>query len=163
MFSFSKTGCHIKVKETYLLNCFTHNWIKDSWIQTFPEDISAMWNPNYFVQDLNSRPFPPTVTITPQTFPITKPSARVGCETRSVFKRKLISLNSEISFSSVAIPKINSPVCTSVCPSLKGELHIFLSVFVLCERQTVLFKIWTQFPTMTTTITFPEPNLQLWF
>ena len=33
---------------------FTHNWKEDIWIHTFPKGVSAMWNANSPVQDLNS-------------------------------------------------------------------------------------------------------------
>ena len=33
---------------------FTQSWRENSWIHTFPKGISAMWNANSIVQDLNS-------------------------------------------------------------------------------------------------------------
>ena len=33
---------------------FTHSWRENNWIHTFPKGISAMWNANSLVQDLNS-------------------------------------------------------------------------------------------------------------
>ena len=33
---------------------FFHSWKKNTWIHTFPNGFSIMWNANSFVQDLNS-------------------------------------------------------------------------------------------------------------
>ena len=49
----TKTSCHTKIKEPSLPNYFTHTLRKNSWIHTFPQNISAMWNVNWLVQDLN--------------------------------------------------------------------------------------------------------------
>ena len=40
-----------------------------------------------------------TVTIYSQDIIFTNPSARAGCDTRSIFKRSLTGLNSKFSFS----------------------------------------------------------------
>ena len=41
---------HTEVKEPRL----AHRWRENSWIHTFPENVSAMGNENNLVQDLNS-------------------------------------------------------------------------------------------------------------
>ena len=76
------------------------------------------------------------------------PSARVGYDTRSIFKRSLTGLNSEFSFSST------SCLTKAEEPSLPYYLHIaggriiglipFPRVLVLCEMQSVSSKIWTR-------------------
>ena len=48
LISFSSTGCHTKVKEPNLPFCLPNR------IHTLPKGISAIWNANSLVQDLNS-------------------------------------------------------------------------------------------------------------
>ena len=46
---------------------FTHSWKENHWINTFPKGITAIWNANSIIQDLNSCRrvhFPTTITIT---------------------------------------------------------------------------------------------------
>ena len=65
----------------------------------------------------------------------TKPSARAGYETRSIFKRSLTGLNQ--SFPSprlIASPRLKDTVCPTYYPK----------VLVLCEMQSVLSRIWTR-------------------
>ena len=50
MYSFSKTDCHTKVKETSLPYYFNLSWRKNSWIHNFPKGISTLWNANSLVQ-----------------------------------------------------------------------------------------------------------------
>ena len=54
-----------------MLYLFTHNWWERGWMHTFPESISAMWNTNSLVLDLNSGQgsFPMMMTITPWVLP----------------------------------------------------------------------------------------------
>ena len=79
---------------------------KNNWIHTFPKDISALWNANSLIRDLNSSRhviFLSTVTTSLFMYMylsiFTNPSARAGYDTRSIFKWSLTDLNSEFSFS----------------------------------------------------------------
>ena len=72
-FSFSSTSCLTKAEEpslSYYLPIKYHSW-EDNWIHTFPKGISAMWNAISLGQDLNSCPYPTTITITPRAPPKT--------------------------------------------------------------------------------------------
>ena len=60
---------HMCKKRTQSALLFTHSWRENNWIHTFPKDISAMGNAISLVQDLNSSPFPTTITITPRAPP----------------------------------------------------------------------------------------------
>ena len=51
-FSFSLISCYTKVRGQSAL-LFTHSLRENSWMNTFPKDISTIWNTNSFIQDLN--------------------------------------------------------------------------------------------------------------
>ena len=80
------------------------------------------------------------------------PSARAGCDTRSIFKRSLTGLNSEFSLNSefprlVASPRLKNSVCPTILPIAGGRIIGFIPfprVLVLCEMQSVLSRIWTR-------------------
>ena len=44
-------------------------WRENNWIHTFLNSICAMWKATNLVQDLNSCPFPTTITIRPRSPP----------------------------------------------------------------------------------------------
>ena len=47
----------------------------------------------------------------------TIPSSRAGYDSKSMFKRSLTGLNSELSFSTlVASPRLKKPVCPTIYP-----------------------------------------------
>ena len=76
------------------------------------------------------------------------PSARAGYDTRSIFKRSLIGLNSKFSFS------LTSCLTKAEVPSLSYNLRIaggriigfkpFPRVLVIYEMQSVSSRIWTR-------------------
>ena len=53
-FSISKTNCCTKIKESSLLYYLPNSRKKNIWIRMFPNYMSAIWNANSLVQDLNS-------------------------------------------------------------------------------------------------------------
>ena len=65
---FYMTGYHSKVKEPNLSNCLPIVWERIVRFMLFPKSISAMWNANNLVQDLNTSPLPTTITTSSQTF-----------------------------------------------------------------------------------------------
>ena len=73
----------------------------------------------------------------------TKPSARAGYDTRSIFKQSLTGLNSEFSFS---FTKAEEPSLPYYLPIAGGRIIGFIPfprVLVLCEMLSVLSRIWT--------------------
>ena len=62
-------------------------------------------------------------TLSPYLFIIfNNPSARAGYDTRSIFKRSLIGLNSEFFFSLTScLTKAEEPVYPTIDPLLEGE------------------------------------------
>ena len=78
----------------------------------------------------------------------TKPSARVGYYTRSIFKRSLTGFNSEFSFSwTSCLTKAKEPSLPDYLPISKGRIIGFIPfprVLVLCEMQSVSSRIWTR-------------------
>ena len=52
-FFFSLTSCHTKVR-VHSAQLFTNSWRENHWIYIFAQSISAMWNANHLIQDLNS-------------------------------------------------------------------------------------------------------------
>ena len=76
------------------------------------------------------------------------PSARAGYDTRSIFKRSLTGLNSEFSFSSTScLTKAEEPSLPYYLPIAGGRIIGFIPfprVLVLCEMQSVSFRIWTR-------------------
>ena len=77
----------------------------------------------------------------------TNPSARAGYETRSIFKRSLTGLNSEISFSLTScLTKAEETSLSYYLPIAGGRIIGFISfprVLVLCEMQSVSSRVWT--------------------
>ena len=71
----------------------------------------------------------------------TNPSARAGCDTRSIFKRSLTGLNSEFSFSSTSrLTKAEEPSLLYYLPIARGRIIGFIPfarVFVLCEMTLI--------------------------
>ena len=70
------------------------------------------------------------------------PSARAVYDTQSIFKRSLTGLNSEFSFS-----KAEEPSLPYYLPIGGGRIFGFIPfqmVLVLCEMQSVSFRIWTR-------------------
>ena len=69
------------------------------------------------------------------------PSARAGYDTRSIFKRSLTGLNSELSFSSTScLTKAEEPRLPCYLPIAGGRIIGFIPfprVLVLCEMQSV--------------------------
>ena len=78
----------------------------------------------------------------------TNPSARVGYDPRSIFKRSLIGLNSEFSFSYTSCPtKAVEPSLPYYLPIAGGRIIgiiPFPRVLVLCEMQSILSRNWTR-------------------
>ena len=78
----------------------------------------------------------------------TNPSARVGYDTRSIFKRSLTGLNSEFSFSQTScLTKAEEPSLSYYLPIAGGRIIGFIPfprVLVLCEMQSVSSRIWTR-------------------
>ena len=78
----------------------------------------------------------------------TNPSARAGYDTRSIFKRSLTDLNSEFSFSYTScLTKAEEPSLPYYLPIAGGRIIGFIPfprVLVLCEMQSVRFRIWTR-------------------
>ena len=76
------------------------------------------------------------------------PSARVGYDTRSIFKQSLTGLNSELSFSLTScLTKVEEPSLSFYLPIAGGRIIGFIPfprVLVLCEMQSALFRIWTR-------------------
>ena len=75
----------------------------------------------------------------------TNPSARAGCDTRSIFKRSLAGLNSEFSFSQTScLTKAEEPSLPYYLPIAGGRIIGFIPfprVLVLCEMQLVSARI----------------------
>ena len=75
------------------------------------------------------------------------PSARVGCETRSILKRSLTGLNSEFSFSSTGyLTKPKDLRLPYYLPITGGRIIGFITyprVLVLCEKQSVSSRVCT--------------------
>ena len=78
----------------------------------------------------------------------TNPSARVGYDTRSIFKRSLTGLHSEFSFSETScLAKAEEPSLPYYLPIAGGRVIGFIPfprVLVLCEMQSVSSRIWTR-------------------
>ena len=78
----------------------------------------------------------------------TKPSARAGYDTRSIFKRSLTGLNSEFSFSYTScLTKAEENSLPYYLPIAGGRIIGFIPfprVLVLCEMQSVSSRIWTR-------------------
>ena len=77
------------------------------------------------------------------------PSARAGYDTRSIFKRSLTGLNSELFFSLTVLllTKAEEPSLSYYSPIAGGRIIGFIPfprVLVLCEMQSVSFRIWTR-------------------
>ena len=77
----------------------------------------------------------------------TKPSARAGCDTRSIFKQSFAGLNSEFSFSETScLTKAEEPSPSYYLPIAGGRIIRFIPfprVLVLCEMESVSSRIWT--------------------
>ena len=78
----------------------------------------------------------------------TNPSARVGYDTRSIFKRSLTGLNSEFSLSYTSCLTKAEELSLSYYLPIAGGRIIgfipFLRVLALCEMQSVSSRIWTR-------------------
>ena len=78
----------------------------------------------------------------------TNPSARAGYDTRSIFKRSLTGFNSEFSFSYTScLTKAEEPSLSYYLPKAGRRIIGFIPfprVLVLCEMQSVSFRIWTR-------------------
>ena len=78
----------------------------------------------------------------------TKPCARAGCGTRSVFKRIITDLSSEFSFSSTCCLTKDKELSLHYCLPIVGARIIgfipFPRVLVQCEMQSALTRIWTR-------------------
>ena len=89
-----------------------------------------------------------SVSISQSVNPITNPSAQAGYDTRSIFKRSLTGLNSKFSFSyTCCLTKAEKPSLSYYLPIAGGRIIgfiPFLWVLVLCEMQSVSFRIWTR-------------------
>ena len=76
------------------------------------------------------------------------PFARAGYDTRLIFKRSLIGLNSEFSFSCTScLTKAEEISLTYYLPLAGGRIIGFIPfprVLVLCEMQSVASRIWTR-------------------
>ena len=93
-----------------------------------------------------------THAYTPTPTPIyiyvfTNPSVRAGYD-RSIFKRSLMGLNSEFSFSQTScLTKAEWPSLPYYLPIAGGRIIGFIPfprVLVLCEMQSVSSRIWTR-------------------
>ena len=77
----------------------------------------------------------------------TNPSARVGYDRRSIFKRSLTGLNSEFSFSETScLTKAVEPSLPYYLPIAGGRIIGFIPfprVLVQCEMQLAWSRIWT--------------------
>ena len=75
----------------------------------------------------------------------TNPSARAGCDTRSIFKQSLTGLNSEFSFSLTScLTKAEEPSLPYYLPIAGGRIIGFIPfprVLVLCKMQLVSSRI----------------------
>ena len=78
-------------------------------------------------------------------FIFTNPSARAGYDTRSIFKRSLTGLNSELSFSSTSyLTKAEKPSLPYYLPIAGGRIigfKHFPRVLVLCKMQSASSRI----------------------
>ena len=78
----------------------------------------------------------------------TNPSVWVGYDTRSIFKQSLTGLNSKFSFSwTSCLNKAEEPSQPYYLLIAGGRIIGFIPfsrVFVLCEMQSVLSRIWTR-------------------
>ena len=78
----------------------------------------------------------------------TNPSARAGYDTRSIFKLHLTGLNSEFSFSKTSyFTTAKEPSLPYYLPIAGGRIIGFIPfprVLVLCEMQSVSFRIWNR-------------------
>ena len=76
------------------------------------------------------------------------PSARVGYDTKSIFKQSLTGLNSEFSFSKTScFTKAEEPSLSYYLPIAGGRIIGFIPfprVLVLCEMQSISSRIWTR-------------------
>ena len=76
------------------------------------------------------------------------PSAQVGCNRRPLLKQSLTVLNSEIPFSYTGCPiKFKGHILPFYISIDEREIVRFISfpkVLVLCEKQTVLSRIWAR-------------------
>ena len=78
----------------------------------------------------------------------TNPSARTGYDTRSIFKWSLTGVNSEFSFSLAScLTEAEEPSLSYYLPIAGGRIIGFIPfqrVLVLCEMQSVSFRIWNR-------------------
>ena len=79
---------------------------------------------------------------------LSNPSARAGYDTKSISKRSLTGLNSEISFSKTSRHSKAEEISLSYYLPITGERIIgfipFPRVLVLCEIQPASSRIWTR-------------------
>ena len=77
----------------------------------------------------------------------TNPFTRAGYDTRSIFKRSLTGLNSEISFSLTScLTKAEEPSLSYYLRIAGGRIIEFIPfprALVLCEMQSVSSRVWT--------------------
>ena len=85
-------------------------------------------------------------------FIFTNPSARAGCDTRSIFKRSLTGLNSEFSFSwTSCLTKVEEPSLPDYLSITGGRIIGFIPFpsYVKCYQSRPGFELvsWCPFPT----------------
>ena len=88
-----------------------------------------------------------TQTIWRKIIIFTNPSARAGYDTRSIFKRILTGLNSELSFLTSCLTKAEELSLPYYLPIAGGRIIGFIPfprVLVLCEMQPESSRIWTR-------------------
>ena len=89
----------------------------------------------------------------------TNPSARIGYDTRSIFKRSLTSLNSGFSFSLTSCrTEAEESSLPYYLPITGGRIIGFTpfpNVLVLCEMQSFSSRIWTR---VTVSISYDDNN-----
>ena len=105
-----------------------------------------IYQPKYY--EFNNKDEVNSPSILSHEYIFTNLSARVGYDTRSIFKQSLTGLNSEFSFSlGSCLTKAEETSLPYYLPIAGGRIIgfiLFPRVLLLCEMQSVSSRIWTR-------------------
>ena len=122
------------------------NWCQECWMIIRRSCACRYVRTSSNVFKLNLNGFVESPTFDEIRF--TKPSARAGYDTRSIFKRSLTGLNSDFFFSKTScLTKAEEPSLSYYLAIAGGRIIGFIPfprVLMLCEMQSASSRIWTR-------------------